>query len=229
MIIGGLQKFSLIDYPGKTSAILFTLGCNFRCRYCHNPELVIPKKYAPEIPLSEIYTFLKSRRNKLDAVSITGGEPTQHVDLLEMIKKIKKMSFLIKLDSNGTRPEVLKNLIDEKLVDYFAMDIKAPLEDYSKIVGHVVPIDKLKQSIDLIINSGITHEFRTTIVKSLTSKNDLRKIAKTIKGAESYYLQKFIPIKICDSSLMGETSYSDEELQELSQELKPFVKNCGVR
>jgi len=229
MIVGGLQKFSLIDYPGKTSAILFALGCNFRCKYCHNPELVIPEKYADEIPLSQIYDFLESRRGKLDAVSITGGEPTLHADLPEIIEKIKTMGFLIKLDSNGTSPEVLKNLLDKKLVDYMAMDIKAPLEDYSKIVGHEVSIDKLKKSIALIMNSGISYEFRTTIVKSLTSKDDLRKIAKTIKGAENYYLQKFIPTKACDQSIMGEVSYSDEEFQKLSQELKTFVKNCGVR
>ena len=190
MIIGGIQKFSLIDYPGKTCAIIFTRGCNFRCRYCHNPELVIPEKYAPEIPLSQIYDFLESRRDKLDAVCITGGEPTQHTDLIEMLKIIKSMGFLIKLDSNGSRPEMLKKIISKKLVDYLAMDIKAPLEDYSKIMGWPVPIEKLKKSIELIMNSGVDYEFRTTIAKCLTSKDDLRKIAKTIQGAKNIFCKK---------------------------------------
>jgi pyruvate formate lyase activating enzyme len=229
MIIGGLQKFSLIDYPGKICAIIFTRGCNFRCKYCHNPELVIPEKYAPEIPVSQIYDFLESRRGKLDAVCITGGEPTHHADLLKMIEKIKKMGFLVKLDSNGNRPEVLKKLIDKKLVDYFAMDIKAPLDEYLKITGWQIPVEIIKKSIELIMNSSVGYEFRTTIVKSLTSKDDLRKIVQTIRGAENYYLQRFIPTKLNDQSLMKEISYSIEELQELAQELKIYVNNCKVR
>jgi pyruvate formate lyase activating enzyme len=229
MIIGGLQKFSLIDYPGKTCAIIFTRGCNFRCRYCHNPELVIPQKYTPEIPLSQIYDFLQSRRNKLDAVSITGGEPTLHLDLIEMIKKIKKMGYLVKLDSQGSRPEILEIIISNIMVDYFAMDVKAPLEDYSKIMGWQVSPEKLKRSINLIMNSGIEYEFRTTIVRSLTSKDDLRKIAQTIKGAEKYYLQRFIPTKLNDPSLIKESSYTDDELKALAKELKKYVKKCDVR
>ena len=229
MIIGGLQKFSLIDYPGKTCAIVFTRGCGFRCVYCHNPELVIPKKYAREIPLSKIYDFLKNRRGKLDAVSITGGEPTLHSDLIEVIEKIKNMGFLVKLDSNGSNPNILKAVIDKKIVDYIAMDVKAPLDDYSKIMGWAIPVKKLKESIELIMNSGIDYEFRTTIVKSLTSKNDLRKIAREISGAKKYYLQKFIPTKLDDSSLIAESSYSDKELRELALELMNYVKYCGIR
>ncbi|PKO05658.1 MAG: anaerobic ribonucleoside-triphosphate reductase activating protein [Chloroflexi bacterium HGW-Chloroflexi-3] len=229
MIIGGLQKFSLIDYPGKTCAIIFTRGCNFRCRYCHNPELVIPEKYAPEIPLSQIYDFLESRRGKLDAVSITGGEPTQHSNLIEVMKIIKNLGFLVKLDSNGSRPEVFEKIIDEKLADYLAMDIKAPLEDYSKIMGWPMPVEKLKKSIELIMNSGIDYEFRTTIVKSLTSKDDLRKIVKTIQGAKKYFLQKFIPTKLNDPSLMEEALYSDEELKKLALELVAYIKHSDVR
>ncbi len=229
MVIGGFQKFSLIDYPGKTSAIIFTCGCNFRCRYCHNPELVIPEQYAPEIPLASIFDFLETRKGKLDAVSITGGEPTQHADLIEMIKKIKDMGFLVKLDSNGSRPEVLKNIIDQKLVDYLAMDVKAPLKDYVKIMCWQVPAEKLQQSITLVMNSGIDYEFRTTIVKSFTSKDDLREIAKTIKGAKKYFLQKFIPSKLVDSRCNEEVSYNDEELGALTQELMDYVVFCGVR
>lgn len=229
MIIGGLQKFSLIDYPGKTSAIIFTIGCNFRCRYCHNPELVIPERYTAEISLSEVYDFLNNRRGKLDAVCITGGEPTQHADLSEMIENIKAMGFLVKLDSNGSRPEVLENFIKRKLVDYVAMDIKAPLKKYSKVIGWQIPVEKLKKSISLLMSSSVGYEFRTTIVKSILSKDDLRKIAQEIKGAENYFLQKFIPTKLIEPALTKESSYSDDELSELAEELKKYVKNCYVR
>lgn len=229
MIVGGFQKFSLIDYPGKTCAIIFTRGCNFCCRYCHNPELVIPEQFVSEIPLATIFDFLESRRGKLDAVNITGGEPTQHGDLVEIIKKIKRMGFLVKLDSNGSKPEVLKDIIDKKLVDYLAMDIKAPLKDYTKIVGWQVPVEKLQQSISLIMDSGVEYEFRTTIVKSFTSKDNLREIAKTIKGAKKYFLQKFLPARLVDNTCNNEVSYSDEELRELAQELMSYVVFCGIR
>jgi pyruvate formate lyase activating enzyme len=229
MIIGGLVKFSLNDYPGKTSAVIFTQGCNFRCRYCHNPELVIPEKYSAEIPIDDVYKFLESRIGKLDAVCITGGEPTQHSDLPEMIKKIKGMGFLVKLDTNGSRPEMIEKIIKGGNVDYIAMDIKAPFEDYKKITGVAVDTEKLKKSISLIINSNLPHEFRTTVVKSLTSFDDLRKIAESIKGADNYFLQKFVPTKLNDPSLMNETSYTKEELKGLAVELENFVKHCGVR
>jgi pyruvate formate lyase activating enzyme len=229
MRIGGLQKFSLIDYPGKTCAIIFTIGCNFRCKYCHNPELVIPEQYIKDIPTEEILDFLKKRKDKLDAVCITGGEPTLHPDLIDFIQKIKDMGFLVKLDSNGSNPEVLKKIIDKKLVDYIAMDIKSPLNDYEKIMCWKIPADKLEKSIKLIMNSGIDYEFRTTITKELTSKKDLEEIAKTIKGAKKYYLQKFIPTKTNDKEFMKATTYSDKELKELAEKLVKYVNFCGVR
>jgi len=140
MIIGGLQRFSLIDYPGKISAILFTRGCNFRCPYCHNPELVDPQRYAEPWQEEEYWAFLQSRTQKLDAVVVTGGEPTLQEDLEPFLEKIRKMGFLIKLDTNGSNPDVLKDLLSANLVDYIAMDIKAPLEKYSEVAK--VPIDK---------------------------------------------------------------------------------------
>jgi pyruvate formate lyase activating enzyme len=229
MVIGGLVKFSLNDYPGKTSAVVFTRGCNFRCRYCHNPELVLPEKYISEIPLDEVYSFLESRKNKLEAVCITGGEPTQHLDLKEMLQKIKKMGFFVKLDTNGSRPEIIEEIIKGECIDYIAMDIKAPFEDYMKITGVQIDSEKLKKSIELIINSGLPHEFRTTIVKTLTSFDDLRKIAQSIKGADNYFLQKFVSSKLNDPSLINEVSYSERELNELANEFSSFVKHCGVR
>ena len=130
MLIGGFQKCSLIDYPGKICAIVFTLGCNFRCSYCHNPELVYPELFNKPIPEEEIFSFLPKRRGKLDAVTITGGEPTLQADLIDFILRIKKLEFLVKLDSNGSDPDVLENAISSEAPDYIAMDVKAPLEKY---------------------------------------------------------------------------------------------------
>ena len=229
MIFGGLQKFSLIDYPGKICAIVFTVGCNFRCPYCHNPELVDVNDNTDIIEEEKILEFLKSRIGKLEAVSITGGEPTLHNDLLDFIKKVKNMGFLVKLDTNGTQPSVLQELIDKKLVDHLAMDVKAPLDKYEKVTIKPINIDDIKKSIEIIKNSGIDHEFRTTIVESLLSKDDILKIGETITGAKRYYLQKFIATKTNDPKYLKETTYSDEELENLRAKIAKKVKFCGVR
>ena len=229
MLIGGLKKSSLIDYPGKICAIVFTQGCNFRCPYCHNPELVKPELFEKSIPEEEIFSFLETRRGKLDAVEITGGEPTLQKDLLLFIKKIKDKGFLVKLDSNGTNPEIVKKAIGDNLVDYLAMDVKAPLEKYSEIVGVEVDTRKIKESIDLIMNSGINYELRTTLVKSLLSKEDIIKIGKLIKGAKNYFLQKFVPTKTLNPDFMSEKTYSDKELEELKSILGEYVENCMIR
>lgn len=135
MQIGGLQKFSLLDYPGKISAVVFTQGCNFRCPYCHNPELVDPARYQECLPEEEIFSFLETRRGKLEAVTVTGGEPTLQKSLAPFLRRIKDMGFLVKLDTNGSRPDVLEELLRQKLIDYIAMDIKAPLEKYEAVTG----------------------------------------------------------------------------------------------
>jgi pyruvate formate lyase activating enzyme len=229
MIIAGLVKFSLNDYPGKTCAVVFTRGCNFRCRYCHNPELVLPEKYAPALPLNKIFSFLENRRGKLDAVCVTGGEPTRQADLPKFLQKIKKMGFLVKLDTNGTRPEVLDDIIKKNLVDYIAMDIKAPFENYKKITGVFAAPEKLKKSVKIILASGLPHEFRTTIARSLTGFDDLRKIAAEIRGADHYFLQRFVSGKLNDPTLVGETSYSEKKLSGLTKELETLVRHCAVR
>jgi len=229
VIIGGLQRFSLIDYPGKTCAVIFTRGCNFRCRYCHNPELVVPERFGPEVPLPEVYDFLHRRARVLQAVCITGGEPTVQADLPDMLKRIKQMGYLIKLDSNGSRPDILEEVLGEALLDYVAIDVKAPLQDYEKIVGVRFPAERLAKSIALVLSSGIDHEFRTTIVKRFTSLEDIRRIARSIRGARRYYLQTFVSTKLVDESLRYEPSYTNEELSELAQELRQYVTYCGVR
>ena len=164
MKIGGLQKFSLIDYPGMVCAIIFTQGCNFRCPYCHNPELVLPAFFGDTLKNEDVLEFLSSRTDQLDGVTITGGEPTIQKDLVSFLRKIKSLSFRIKLDTNGSKPIVLKKLLSEGLVDYIAMDIKAPFNDYPAITKVQTDITYLKQSMNIILDSNIDYQFRTTIV-----------------------------------------------------------------
>ncbi len=229
MKIGGLQKFSMIDYPDKIACIVFTQGCNFRCPYCHNPELVKPEMFGESLSEEEFFDFLKERVGKLDAVSITGGEPTLQYDLIEFIKKIRDLGFLIKLDTNGTNPEMLKEIIDQKLVNYLAMDIKAPFSKYEEITKMPVNIEKIKQSVEMIKSSGIDYEFRTTLVKKLLSPEDIEQIGRDIAGAKQYFLQKFVSTKTVDEKVLNEETYSEEELENLKERLKPFVAKCLSR
>ena len=229
MKIGGLQRVSLIDYPGKICAILFTQGCDFRCPYCHNPELVDPDQYLECIPEEEIFSFLERRRGILDAVSITGGEPTIQPDLVEFIERIKDIDYLIKIDTNGSHPEILEKLINQKLVDYIAMDVKAPLERYRKITKSNVNPDSVKRSIEMIMDSGIEYEFRTTVVKSLLKIDDLQKIGRLIKDARLYVLQKFVPSKSLDKRFLSKTTYSDKYFETLKEELCNYVHRVVVR
>ena len=226
-LIGGFQKSTFLDYPEKIACIVFTQGCNFRCGYCHNPELFKHKE--PAITLSAFFEFLNNRKGKLDGVVITGGEPTLESDLKDFIKQIKEMGFLVKLDTNGSNPKVLKELVDEKLVDYVAMDIKAPLEKYKSIVNVDVDIKNIQKSIDLIMKSEVDYEFRTTVVKSQLSIGDFEKIGQQICGAKKYYLQKFIPSKILDSKLMMEKTYTNDEFNPICEALKKYITAVEVR
>lgn len=227
MRLGGLQRSSLIDYPGKVCAIVFTMGCNFRCPYCHNPELV--DETANEISESEFFSFLFRRVGLLDAVTITGGEPTLHKDLVPFITRIKELGFLVKLDSNGTRPDVLSTLIDKKLVDYVAMDIKAPLQKYEQTIARPVDLEHIKTSIELLIQGKVAYEFRTTVVKALLSPEDFYSIGKLIQGAERYYLQRFVPTKLLNPGFRKKVTYSDTEFQELQTIMKQYVSTCHIR
>jgi pyruvate formate lyase activating enzyme len=229
MRIGGLQKFSLIDYPDKICAIVFTQGCNFRCSFCHNPELVNPELFQGLIPEADVLSFLERRKGKLDAVQITGGEPTLQPDIIDFIRKIKELDFLVKLDSNGSNPEVLKRLIELEAVDYLAMDVKAPLERYREVTKSRVDPDKIKQSIDLVMAAGLDYELRTTVVRSLLSPDDVLEIGRMISGARLYVLQKFVGSKTLDPKFIRETTYSDEEFEHLKKALKSYVVECIVR
>lgn len=227
VILGGLQKSTLQDYPDKIACIIFTKGCNFKCGYCHNPELFDSK--SPTIELSEILDFLKTRVNKLDGVVITGGEPTLHQDLPKFIKEIKNLGFCVKLDTNGTNYTMLKTLINEKLIDYVAMDIKSPIEKYNKITNSKVDINEVKKSIELLKSDVIDYEFRTTIVKSQLNIDDFKIIAQEIKGAKKYFLQKFEPSKTLDKNFMQEKSYNDDELKPFIELLKKEIEYVEIR
>lgn len=229
MIISGLQKTTLIDYPGKIAAIVFTRGCNFRCGYCHNPELVDPEIYYPEIKQEEIIDFLEKRRNVLEGVVITGGEPLIHSDIKEFIKKIKELDYAVKLDSNGSNPSLLQELIDDHLIDYIAMDIKHLPQRYHEITPSDPNIEKIKQSIEIIKNSGLPYEFRTTVLPKHFQKNDFIAIGKLLKGAKMYYLQQFRPLKTLDQAYQQEKSFSQIELEAFQRILEKYIDKCEIR
>ena len=226
--IAGIQKTTILDYPTKVAAIVFTQGCNFRCGYCHNPDLLEQNKNTDFLPENFI-SFLKTRQGKLDGVVITGGEPTLQSGLYDFIKQIKQLDFAVKLDTNGTNPKILKKLLSENLVDYIAMDIKAPIEKYSEITGINVNTNNIKTSIDLIIKSLTEYEFRTTVLKSQLSFEDFDKIGQTIKGANLYYLQKFVPNKIYNEKLNSDTTYNNDELQTICNHMKQYIKEVTYR
>jgi len=228
MKIGGIQKVSLVDYPGKTCAAVFTIGCNMRCGYCHNPELVLPERYADTIPEEDILKFLGTRVGKLDAVVISGGEPTMHDDLPRFIRQVKALGFLIKLDTNGTNPDMLKRLYADNLLDYVAMDIKGAPDNYQAIVAYPIDMDAILASIKLIKQSGVDHEFRTTVVKSQISESDFDKIGQLIQGSPRYALQKFVPKRTLNPQFRFETTYSDEEFEKIKLKMEKYVDTCVV-
>lgn len=228
MKIGGIQKLSLVDYPGKVSAAIFTIGCNMRCGYCHNPELVLPERYADTIPTEDILKFLETRRGKLEGVVISGGEPTMHEDLPDFIRRVKELGFLVKLDSNGTNPDMLEHLIDAELIDYIAMDIKGTPAKYQQIVAYPIDIEAVLRSIRLIKQSGVDHEFRTTVVRSQLSFSDFDEIGQMIEGSPRYALQKFVPRKTLNPRFRLETTYSDDEFEQLKTKMERYVKTCVI-
>jgi pyruvate formate lyase activating enzyme len=230
MILAGFQKLTLLDYPGKIATTVFTLGCSFRCPFCHNPELVDLRLAHNEESEKEFFAFLTKRKGKLEGVCITGGEPTIQPDIIKFIKKIKKAGFLVKLDSNGTRPDVLKKIIDAKLVDYIAMDIKSQLANYDKVTGSKVDKDRIKLSVDLIMRSYIPYEFRTTVVPGLHSEKDFMEIAKWISGAENYYLQEYREEqKILDPNLKKITKGQKIDLEKIQKKIAKNFGKMGIR
>ena len=229
MKIGGFQKFSLIDYPGKLTSTVFTQGCNFRCPYCHNPELVNPRLFREPISVEEIVTFLKKRRGKIDAVTISGGEPTLQQDLPVFARRLKDMGYLIKLDTNGSNPFIIESLLGERLVDFIAMDIKTTIPRYSDVVNCPVNTRNIRKSIHIVMQSEVEYEFRTTLARPYLSPDDVLRIGDTIKTARRYALQQCIPIKTLYRGHMKLSSLSADDVADLEKKLKETVVECIVR
>jgi len=230
MKFGGIQKLSLIDFPNLSACILFTVGCNFRCGYCHNSELVLAGAKYDALDEDEIFKFLNERLGLLDGVSITGGEPTLHSDLPRFIEKLKSMGFKVKLDTNGTNPKMLGSLLKDGLLDYVAMDVKASLANYENVVACDINIELLKRSRDLIMGSGIDYEFRTTVLPALHDEEEFIEILKFIEGAGRFFIQNFSKQKGCLNSTFDRfISFSKADLQRMKLIAEGFVEFVGVR
>ena len=227
MIFNGFQKVTLLDYPGKVACTLFTGGCNFRCPFCHNAGLVTDLSKSARIEEEEILTYLRKRRGILDGVCITGGEPLMHPDLPDFIRKVKELSFQVKLDTNGTFPERLAPLLDEGLVDYVAMDIKNSDEKYAATSGIEAYPKKIDETISLLMNSGVAYEFRTTVVREYHTPQDIENIAKKIMGAKHYFLQGFTD----SGNLIGEncSAYSPSEMKDLLAIATRYIPSAALR
>lgn len=227
MNIQGLQKLTLLDYPGHTACTVFLKMCDFRCPFCHN-SLLLDASCPDYSTDTDLLNFLKKRVGLLDGVCFTGGEPLLHNGLSGLISKIKEMGFLVKLDTNGYHPDVLKQLIDAKLIDYVAMDIKNSPDKYALTCGREnIDMNKIYSSIGILKNSGIEYEFRTTVVKSLHEESDFEPIGRMISGADNYYLQCFVD---CDTVLQkGLEAPSKEHLNHFCETVAPYVKNVQIR
>jgi pyruvate formate lyase activating enzyme len=228
--IKGFQKTSLIDFAPYTASTVFIGGCNFRCKFCHNPSLVLKHNEILGISEQEILDYISMKKKWIDGVCLTGGEPTLYPSLIGFIEKLKALGMLVKLDTNGTNPEMLKRLIDDKLVDSVAMDVKADILRYNEITNMEVDVDKIKQSIKTIIDSGIAHEFRTTVVPGLVEKQDIKQISKMLSGAKKFAIQNFRGnVDLIDNSLKGIKGFSKKELEEMKKIASEYFEEVEVR
>ena len=225
-MIGGLQKVTLLDYPGKVASTVFLKGCNLRCPYCHNPKLVIPQECTEDISEEEFLSFLVLRKGKLDGVCITGGEPTLYRRLPELIRRIRDIGYLIKLDTNGTDPEMLRHLLREKMLDYVAMDIKNCPSRYAETCGIDV-IKQVKESAELLLHDGVDYEFRTTVCHPFHSPREFAEIGKWLKGTKRYYIQPFVD----SGNLLGSgaSAMTKTELEALLNAVKPYIPAAELR
>ena len=221
-----INKLSLLDYPNKMSCILFTRTCNFRCPFCHN-GLTLLEDYETEVPFDEVIAFLKKRQGILDGVVISGGEPTLMPDLIEKVRIIKELGYAVKLDTNGSNPDVLLDLLEEGLIDYVAMDIKNSLSHYDLTAGATVNKERILRSIEILKNSGIEYEFRTTLVKEFHTKEDMYDMGKMLEGCPTLYLQKF---QISDGVINKNLHPVDEDLANSFVEiLSKYIDNVELR
>lgn len=230
MRIKGIQKTTLIDFPDLVACTVFTPGCNFHCGFCYNESIVNDDKSIPDVPEEEFFKFLEKRKKVLDGVVVSGGEPTLQKDLPEFLEKIKKMKFKTKLDTNGSNPEMIKELVKKGLVDYFAMDIKAPLEDYEKVCNAKVDVKKIQESIELIKNSGIDYEFRSTVLPALHSIQDFEKIGELLKGSKKFVMQQFASVEsVLDKKFQKAERFSKQDFEKFKKILEKYVQSVEVR
>ena len=230
MLLKGLQKLTLLDFPSKMACTVFSGGCNFRCPFCHNASLVIGSRLleSPTLPEEEFFSFLEKRKNILEGVCVSGGEPTLSPDILSFLYNIKKLGFLVKLDTNGSMPNVIADAVSEGLVDYIAMDIKNSKESYSKTVGiENYDVSNIAESAELIMRCGVDYEFRTTLVRELHTEDDIISIGKWLTGAQRYFLQTFLDSG--DLLAEGFSSYDKNETEHLLSLLKEYIPNAQIR
>ena len=228
MQIFGFNKTTLLDFPEHVACTVFTGGCNFRCPFCQNGDLVLHGGSLPVLDEEEVFRVLRKRKGILTGVCVTGGEPTLQRDLDVFLSRVKELGYLVKLDSNGYRPEVLQSLCERGLVDYFAMDIKSSPENYARTAGvKELDIGLIRESVDFIRSCGVDYEFRTTVVRELHSSGDFLSIGEWLKGCKAYFLQSYVESEgvICKEF----SSYSKEELEEFVMLLKPYIDNVSLR
>ena len=228
MVIHGLQKLTLLDYPGHTACTVFTAHCPWRCPFCHNASLVLEPESQPVIPEEDFFSFLSHRKGLLDGVAVTGGEPTLQRDLPEFLRKIKSLGFAVKLDTNGTNPAMLRAILEEKLADYVAMDIKAGRENYSAVTGTLRPgLTAVKECARMLMDGNTDFEFRTTVVRGLHSAEDFSDIAAWLPGKEKYFLQAFKDSGDVISG--GCAAFTREEMEAFRAILLPAIPNAEIR
>ena len=230
MHFGGLLRTSLSDFPGRVAAVAFARRCNFRCAYCHNPQLVTGGEPAGCIDSRSVLDLLGRRRGMLDGLVISGGEPTLQQTLLPFVRQVKALGVAVKLDTNGSRPDVLRQLLADELVDYVAMDVKAPLDRYGAVAGARGMAPAIQRSIELLLCSAVDHEFRTTVVKPLLRGDDVVEIGAMLYGAARYVLQPFVACSTLDPELSGRAaSFSADEMVDLRDQLRAMGIACSVR
>lgn len=226
--IKGLEKFSPKDFPGYISSTVFLGGCNFRCPFCHNSDLVLRPEILPTFPLDYFLSFLDSRKGWLEGICISGGEPLLQDDLETLLILIKDRNLLVKIDTNGSFPSRLENLIQKKLVDHIAMDVKAPLKRYQEVTRATVNEEDIVRSVDIIKNSGLGYVFRTTLVPGLVGPEDIKKICQMLDGANIFQLQQFVPLNTLDSHYLQKKPYRREEVQGLAKIAEPYFSEVRI-
>lgn len=228
--IKGFAKTSLVDFPPYTSSTIFLAGCNFRCRYCHNPDLVLNYNSIKNIEEEEVLNYIEGKKQWIDGVCISGGEPTLYPELIDFASRLKEKGFLVKIDTNGTNPDMLKEMIEKKLVDRIAMDIKANLDKYDEVAGVNVDKDKIQKSIELIKNSGIEYEFRTTVIPGIVGKKEIFLIGRWLKGSKRFAIQNFRGgVNLIDNNLKVIKGYSKEELDEMKNIASEYFDEVEIR